>query len=126
MIRRSQRGQTLLELCTRRVGGGELRFRNVRAGAQLCEAVLDWAMASWVVGHFATVPEYVTVLGVSERGAFKRRARIRAAFSEEEFRELVGLVRQELVERFGPTRGELGVGQVAEARSLTTFRVASA
>ena len=72
----------LVELC---------RSRGLSAvkSAQVALKVVQWAIVSESLGHFASGTEYARWTMADERTAWRHRAAIRAVFTEDEFRTIV-------------------------------------
>jgi hypothetical protein len=91
----SRKGRRVLaDVCVERVGA-------VRA-TQLTLRLIQWATVAEWVGHFPSISEFAAATMMTTRTAERYRATIRAAFSEEEFRELVEQLVQEDVAARSP------------------------
>lgn len=58
-------------------------------GALVARHLADWIGAAHRLGHVPTGAEFAQVMGVSERQAWRSRARVRCYFTDAEFRAVV-------------------------------------
>jgi hypothetical protein len=80
-------GVTVLQACTQKVG--------VHRGALAAAAVAQYAMTADDLGRFPTAVEYAEWWAISERSAWRHRARIEDVFGES-WPSVVELVADEL------------------------------
>lgn len=75
--------QTLLEVCVGAAGGN---VKSIRVGAQVCEFILEWTLATKALGHDPGIEEFGRWWKQSEkeqRTAYRRLALFRELFPDE-------------------------------------------
>ena len=76
--------RTLLEVCVGAAGGD---LKSIRIGAQVCEFILEWTIATRALGHEPGIEEFGKWWKTSEKGlrtAYRRLALFRELFPEED------------------------------------------
>jgi hypothetical protein len=81
---------TVLEVCVRRLG--------VHRGAVAAANVAQWALAADSLGHFPTTVEYAEWWAISERTAWRHRARCHSALGDD-WQNVVESIAREIDER---------------------------